>query len=147
MATKTHPATTKLQYDADGTPPFTDLTDITSVHPPNPKRGDSKNTHLASTSRTHTYQPSWIEPGECGFVGYFTQTQFNTLLGFFNTGTEYYWRVLLPLIDAQATNAYIAFNGYVNEIGLDEIKTDSDDLIMCPFKIKVSGLPTFSAGS
>lgn len=142
MADKTHGYGTKLQYDADGTPPFTDLTDLRGVTPPNPERGEAEITHLESAGMAREYMASWINTGEVPFTGYYTKAQFNTLLGFLAAGTTYYWRVLFPLIGAEATNGYVAFQGFVKKVGFDEITTEDDGTIKCPFTIKTTGSMT-----
>ncbi len=147
MATKTHPAGTKLQYDLDGTPPFTDVGELKKVKPPGMERADSLNSDLSVAGRVHTYQASWMEPGECEFEVYLTKAQHVILLGFHTAGTMYNWRVLYPLIDAEAVNGFHAFQAYFKKIEISEIDVESDDLIYCMLTLKVSGAITYTAAT
>jgi hypothetical protein len=147
VATKTKSYGFQLQYDADGTPPFTALTDIISCTPPVLERADIKISNLDSASSAHEYIPGWTEGGAVPFMGYFTKAQFNTLLGFLTAGTEYFWRAVPALISGESTNSHVAFKGYVRKIGIDEVNIDDDGKITCPFEVKVTGLPTFVSGA
>lgn len=147
MAAKTHPYTTKLQYDLDGAPPFTSLTDMVAVTPPNMERASAESTHLESPNQARENQPGWITGGPVPFRAYFTKAQLDTLEGFFTAGTILFWRALLPLLSGETTNSMWAFAGWVSKVGTDEISVEGDDLIECPFEIMTTGLPVFTAGS
>lgn len=146
MAAKTHVYQSKIQYDADGTPPFTDLADVKMIAPPNLTKGDVDITHLESTGHFREALPGWRVGEDATFDMYFTKTQFNVVLGFFNSETIYYWRILYPLISGESSNSMTAFQGYVKGIGFNQITTN-DEAIMCPVTIHPTTTPTFTAGT
>jgi hypothetical protein len=142
-----HPHTTQLQYDADGTPPFTAVADVVGITPPKMTKGDSKVTLLNAAAKVHSYIAGWRESGEIEATLFFEKAGFNTLLGFYNSDTVYYWRILFPLISGESTNSHLAFQGYVKGIEPGEVNTDSDDPVEYKVVIKVTGAVTFTAGS
>jgi len=152
MATKRHGYGTSILYDADGVAPFTAITDSTKIKIPKMSRAKSDSTHLESPNMAKEYlsgaNAGWIDTDDCVFEAYFTDTQFNTLLSFLVAGTEYFWRVNLPLISGQTNNPYVAMKGYVNSVEFIEIDKDSDDPIKVNFTVqRTTGLLTFTPGS
>lgn len=135
----TSTATAATQYVA--------YSDLLSVTPPSLERADVDDSDLDSASQAREYVAGWIEPGEVPFSGRFTKTQYNAILTDFAAGTNLYWRVDFPLIDSEAAKSMINFRGHVKAVGFDEANVDDDNLVTCQFAIKVTGLPTFTAGS
>jgi len=148
MATKTHSGGTTLGYDTDGTPPYTDIADLVRIKPPPRKRGKVKTTSIADANKVHSYIPGWREAGEIEFVGHFTKTQFATLNGFFDNETIYYWKVEFPFISGESTtHSNLVCQGFISEIDFDEITEGQDETVHVPFKVQITGLVTFTAGS
>lgn len=147
MATKTKSYGTVLSYSANGSS-YTALADIYSITPSTLECGDVKLTHLESTNYTHEYGAGWIEPGTIEFGGYFTKAQFNTLVGLLGATTDnYYWKVTFPLISGESNASTYVERGHLKKVGFDEINIDDDGKITCPFSVKVTGKPTFTAGT
>src|SRR5262245_33020114 len=147
MAIKTHSYSAKLQYSTTGAAPFTDLTDIKSITMPELERTAAEITHLESAGQWREYMRSWLNPGEIGFVGFFTKAQYSALLGLLTAGTTVAVNLLLPLIQAEATPSKMSGNGFVSGCGINEINTDDEGAITCPFKFKATGAWTFTAGT
>jgi hypothetical protein len=147
MATHTHPAGSLLSYDTDGVSTFTDLAELIAIMPASPKRQPSPNTNLESTDKIIKRTAGMIDPGEGSFRCYFTKTQYNTLIGFFDSGTEYYWKLSTPLIDTEATKSTLVWTGFVSSVEWESIERDSDDKLAVTFAITNTSKPTFTAGS
>jgi hypothetical protein len=148
MATKTKSYGAKLSYVSSGTS-YTDLTDIISITLPNLERADVDLTHLESGNNYREYGGGWIEPGTIEFEGYFTKTQFSTLKATLLDGGSdgYSWKVTFPLISGESTASTLVATGYLKSIGSNAIDSSPDGRITCPFAVKVTGKPTFTAGS
>lgn len=147
MATHTFPAGTLLSYDTDGVSTYTDLAEIISITPAQLKREPSPNTNLESTDRIIARTAGMIDTGEASFRVYFTKTQFNTLLGFFASGTAYYWKVSFPLIDSESTKSIAVWQGYISGVDFESIERDSNDKISVNFTMTNTATITFTAGS
>lgn len=146
MAEKVHPYTSVLAFSTNDSS-YTDISDAASIIPPRASKGKSKTTHLISTAKTEEYIPGWRESGEIDCVAYFHKTQFAVLLGQYQSDTIYYYRVTFPVITGETTGSRIKAQGFITDIGFDELNVDSDDAIKVPFKIKLTGPLTFTAGS
>lgn len=147
MATKTKNYGTKLSYSATGSV-YTDLTDLISVTPPTMTRADVKVSHLESASQAHEYLAGWVEGGEVAFVAYFAKSQFNTLFtSLLASSDSYYWKVTFPLISGETSNSTLVIRGHLKEVAPAEANIDDDGKLTVAFKVKTSGLPTFTQGS
>jgi len=146
LAAKLHPYTTKLYYDADGADPYTELTDLIECTPPNTTSGDCETTHLSSAGAAREYIAGWIEGGVVPFAGYFAKTQFTQLRTMLTGRLTWYFRITLPLLSTETTPSKVECQGHVHSIAFDQVTID-DNAIRCPFEMKVTGLPTFTAGS
>jgi hypothetical protein len=151
MAQKTHPYLSVLQYSSDGIVAYTALTDIKLITPNAIERGTSKITNLSSTNQWHEYLAGWKEPGKIAFAIYYHQTQFNTVFGtLFALSSQtapYFWQILFPLLTGQSNNAYLKFQGILNEIKFNEMTIENDDAITCPCSLQATSQVTFTAGS
>lgn len=146
MATKTHSYTSKISYSSTGSS-YTDITDCRLITPPNMEVGDVDTTHLESASAAKEYIAGWLEGGEVPFEIHFHKTQFDTIRTIFTGRTTYYWKITLPLISGESTPSSFVIQGHVKSFGFSEISSDSDDTLRVPITVKVTGLPTFTAGS
>lgn len=147
MATKTKSYGAVLSYSSNGSS-YTALSDLYSITPPTLEAADLKLSTLESTNYTHEYAAGWIEPGECSFAGYFTKAQYSTLIGLLGSTTDnYYWKVTFALISGETTASTLVLRGHLKTVGFDEINIDDDGKITCPFVVKVTGKPTFTAGT
>jgi hypothetical protein len=147
MASKTKSYGAVISYSAAGTS-YTALSDIISITPPTLEAADLKVSHLESASYTHEYLAGWTEPGEIAITGYFTKTQFATLLGLQGgTSDGYYWKVTTALIGTETTANTLISRGHLKKVGFDEINSDDDGKITCPFAVKVTGKPVFTAAT
>lgn len=142
-----HPYGCELAFDADGTPPFTSLTDMSNIKLPDMEVGSSNDTHLKSPDFTKEESGSWLDPGQLECKAYFTQAQFAQLYTMLKDRKKYFWEYTYPLLSTQTVGAVFEFRGRVNKIGFDDMVESDDGKIMCPFSIKVSGLPTFTPGA
>lgn len=140
-------AGTTLSYSTTSGGTYTVLAAVKSITPPSPKRAEADATALDSPNMTREKMPSWANSGDCSFTAYFGKTQFAALLGFFTAATLLYWKVTFPMVGAEAAGSVFPFSGYVTEVGFDQISTDDQGIVMCPFKIAVTGLPTFTPGA
>ncbi len=140
-----HPFGAALYYDADGSDPYTEITGVKAINGLDVTIGESKTTHLKSTGAANTYEPGWIEPGNNTFKLFLVKAMLTTLYGL--KRTSLYYRITLPLIGSETTPSKWEFQGFFNKYGMPEFDADSDDQIMIDCGIKVSGLPTFTAGS
>lgn len=147
MATHSHPAGSYISYDADGTPPYTDLAEIISIDAPEVAREPSVDTKLESTDKIKITTPGMKDPGESGFVVYMTKTQVATLIGFYNSGTTYYWKITFPLIDSESTASILVWQGWVMSYKAEQVEAESNDKWRVNFRIKNTTMPVFTAGS
>jgi hypothetical protein len=131
----------------------TPLSALAKIKLPSAKRAIVNTYDLATTStitstpQVKTSQPGWFDTDKIDVVAYFTQAQFTALLNLFEAGTEYYWQCTLAVASGQMTPANLQFPGYISEIGIDELNTDDDNLVMVPFSIKINDIATFTGGS
>ena len=149
MAVKRKKFGTVLAYSTNDSS-YTDLTDLARVKWPKFESEDAEITHLSSPNQTKEYlaDGGWKDTDLLEVEAYFTETQFNTLLGKVNTQVEEYWRMTMPTISGQTTGPRVKLQGYVKSHEIPEISFDSSAPIMCAFTIKRStALPTFTAGA
>lgn len=145
MAGKIHSFGAILQYDLDGTPPYTALTDIARIKPPNVQVGSSEVTHLESVSAFREFQPGWGDGGEITFRCYMTKAQVAILYGFVRV--LYYWRVLFPLLTGETVNSMWTAQGFITNFDSQEVTIDGEVTAMVDITLKITGKPAFAAGT
>jgi hypothetical protein len=145
MAQKMHSYGAKLQYDADGTPAYTDISDVLSVDPPKAKADASETTHLESTAAWKEFIPGFIEAGEFSWMGYVHKTMFNTLYTTIYVGRlTYYWKILFAVITGETTGSSMIWQGFISEIGVEEIK---DEAVKYSATTQITGSIAWTSGS
>jgi hypothetical protein len=134
---------TKFYYDLDGTPPYTELADVKSISGPEITVEIKERPKLALTDGYKEYCAGFKDGGEISLTLYFTKAQYalvkDTLFA-----ELYYYKVEFPLVDSETTNSILVARGILRKVGLE---IPEDDFITVPVAIKVTGKPTFTAGS
>ena len=145
--------TTALNYNSTFGGGYTPLSSMMKITSPKAKVATVKTNDLGTLGTAtglgavNTYQRGLADCGQLDAVAFFTQSQYATLLSFFEAGTELYWQIVLPKVGGQGTGANIIWPGFVMELGIDEINTDDENLVMLPFSIKVNDYPSYTAGA
>lgn len=140
----THPFGGRLQRSSNGSS-YTNVATVRSITPPSVKIGTSDATHLTSTNAFKEKNPGWGDGGDCKFKLIFDKSEYDTLYGLLRS--THYWKVLLPLIGAEANNTNWVFQGHITEIAVDEFSATSDDPIMADVTVDITGKPTYVAGT
>lgn len=154
MATKTPQRGGSLEYSTNGSA-YTVISDIRSFKTPPLTFGDVEITTLDSADGCREYMQGWGDGGTGTLVLYFAKTQFATFYDNIAFGTSshtgstrtFWWRAKAKLIGTEATNSRLDFQGHVSAIEWDEMTIDGDGAVTVPISFKVTGKPTFTAGS
>lgn len=139
-----HPYGSVLAYSTDGGSNYTDLVEIVLATPPDLQRDEAKATVLDSPAFAEECVPSWIKLGEMPFEVFYTEDQFEDLLGFFFDGPIYHWRISLPLLDGQVTPGRIVVRGFLNKFKLSEAKAEENNLFSSPSAIRIATADDFA---
>ncbi len=142
----THPYTGKLSYSTDNVT-YTDFSSIISVKAPDLTKGDTDITVLSSTGEAKEYMAGWRESGEVGLTLQFLAAIMTTVMGFYQSNTNYYWKVSCPLIAAETLPSRIVSFGFLKSISLSEMKAGEDNVVSIPITIKCSGPVTYTAAT
>ncbi len=124
---KLMPYGSDLSYSNDGGTTYTVLGEIMLIHPPSPTIDKASATVLDSPGAIKEFLSSWGELGVVPFGAFFTQAQYNTLLGYLLGGASRYWRVRLPLLAGQATPAKFVFQAFLTKLEFSEGKAEENN--------------------
>ncbi len=144
MATTTYLGT--LQYDSGGGV-YVDVGQIVDFTSHVAEVTDVKTSHLASTSATHEYLPGFIEPGTVSFTLNFVKTDYTTLHGHLLARQTRNYKIRLNDGSTASNGSNTVFLGYVKSLGKGQLSTDATAPIQATGSLKVSGVPTYTAGS
>jgi hypothetical protein len=146
--TQVHTWDTRLSYDADGTPPYTDLTGIKNIGGPGISWSSVDETTLQSANKFREFAQGLGDGGEVTFTCYASKTRINTVYGTLAAANgangNWYFRVEWPLLSGESNRTRWDITGFVTN--LSETHEEDND-IMFDVTIKISGKPTFTQGS
>lgn len=132
-----------LQYDSGGSV-YVDIGELVEFTPQKRSAQDVKDSHLASPGATHTYQPGFLEPGEISFRINFKKTDYATLDSHYKGRAKRNYRVRYNDGTTATTGSNMVGEGYVKELGDEQLSRDSDNPIQTIGVIKASGVWTFT---
>ncbi len=121
---------------------FTAVAQVTEISPPETTVGEAKVTHLLSPNAFHEYIASLGEGGEGSFKFLFAKTLAATLRTMQAGRLTYYWQVTFP--DGTSQGSTLVFQGHIKGLGT---MVPMEEKVECEIKIKVTGLPVFTAGT
>ncbi len=142
----THPYTGKLSYSTDNVT-YTDFSSIVSIKAPDLTKGDTDITVLSSTGEAKEYMAGWRESDKIDATLMFVAATMTTLIGFYQSNTNYYWKISCPLIAAETLNSRLICSGFLKSISLSEMKAGEDNMITIPVTIKNTGVVTYTAAT
>jgi len=146
MADKTHPFGLTLEYDIDNAgDDYVAVGDIIAVTPPSISFGSAETTVLDSANAFKEYIASWGDGGDISFTIRFAKAQLAALYALVRV--TYYWKIKFPLVGSESTESEWLAQGFITAIDTSEGSAESDDVFDVDVTIKVTGKPTFTAGS
>lgn len=145
MACKLTSKGTKLYYDSDGTPPYTQLSAVASLTGPTVTRSFEEQTELDSTGDWEEFCKSFRNGGQLVAQLYSKRSVLTILYNTIEPATTaYYWKVLFPLESGDSVESSLIFQAWIESIGLE---VPDKGNIMTPLTLKVTGSVTYTAGS
>jgi hypothetical protein len=123
------------------------LGSLTKIEPPKGKVGDMNYSDLSVPNATHVFAPGWITSGELGATINFDKTNTGAIYGYYSARTVLFFKLRYNDGTGPTTGSVWAFTGYFNECGEESFSKDEDNPLQTSFKIKISGLPTFTAAT
>lgn len=140
-----HSALGTLQYTDTAATAFTDIGEIIKFGGPKVKVNPVKTTHLASANQAHEYIAGFADGGEVAATINFKRADSTTLYGFYRTNKTMRVRYNdTTTLTGATTGSKWDFTAFWTEFG-DE--TPEDDRITTTVNWKISGKPSFTAGS
>lgn len=125
-------------------PTMTAFGQATNIQVPESKTTAINATRLNQANKYKRSRPGLIDPGELQFDGYFDKTDFATLKGYEEAGTEFWIQVAIPEPDDATHLSTWSAHGFISSLG---VAAQEDDGIMCPVSFHVNGKPQFTAYS
>lgn len=132
---------TRLYMSPDGVT-YTELVDLKQLgEPGNADAPDVDVTPLNPTTNYREYLVGMLTSSDFTFQQYFTATRFNALYARLRLNT--YWRIVLPDL---TTGSKLEFQAKLKKCSLTGLG-NPDDPLLIDSSMKISGEPTFTAGS
>lgn len=136
----------KIQYDADGTGVYTDVSELVSFTPPDGVTTDSPGHNINSAGRIKATIAGMISLDTMSMLCRYNTAQYIALLAIQAAGTTYYWRIQFPLLTGQTTQGdRVDFQGYLSRVGGPA--GGDDDTVNQTIDVKPTTLPTITVGS
>jgi hypothetical protein len=132
---------TKIGYSLTSGGALTDIAEVVSITPPKYEVTDIESTHMQSTNKWKTYQAGLKEGGETEVTIHFDKVLYATLHGTL-FGVDYFYGITFN--DGVSAGSVLKFPGYLKSVGPT---VEIDGLTTVTLTIKVSGEPTFTAGT
>ncbi len=139
-AQPSHSFSCDLTFDTTYGGTYAAVGTIQSITPPKMSANSVKTTNLKSTSAFHTYMAGFIDAGEATIKMDFDKTATGALNTKFIARTLASWK-----ITASDSGSTIVFDGFIKDLQMFDVP--EDDRLTGEMTIKVSGKPTFTAGS
>jgi hypothetical protein len=132
-----------IQYDADGTPPFTDIGGVKSITynglTTEVKDADSL------TSWFKEKCPGKLDGGQITFTVKMTKARLTILVDMQKARTMDYWRVIFPTLDTESAPSHWEATGFITSVGT-EFPEDGGEVTV-PVTVEVTGEPDFVEGT
>jgi hypothetical protein len=147
MSNELHVKGTTLEVDVAGGTTYVPLGRLKELTPPPKKRGAAETTNMSSADDYREFIPGWKEGGEPEFTLYFYDTDFATLDSLFESGATARWRMAPPVRSGQTVPPRFVALAWIMELSPPQKSVDGDNVWETNVKLKITGKPTFSAGS
>jgi hypothetical protein len=131
---------TTIGYATTSGGSYTSLAEVVSIDFPEFSVDDIETTHMLSTNKWKTFQAGLKDGGELGVTIHWDKTVMTTVMGTL-LAADYFWKVTFNDI---TTGSTMIVPGYIKGVGAE---TPLDDIVTVALTIKVSGEPTYAAGS
>jgi hypothetical protein len=127
---------------AETIPSMTAFGQATNITIPESKTTAISATRLNQTNKYKRFRAGLIDPGNLTFDGFFDKTEFNTLKGYEENGTEFWIQICIPEPDSTTNLSTWSAHGFIVSLG---IAVEEDNGIMVPVAFQVNGKPQFTA--
>lgn len=134
---------TRFYYSSDGVT-YTELSDMKELTVPSPDEPDVDVTPLVANDDAREFRLALQVAGELDGKQFFTKTRFAALVAI--KRTNLYWRLRFPDTTTVANQSKLEWRGWL-KTPTRSPATNPDDPITIDFKVKVTGLVTFTAGT
>lgn len=108
--------------------------EVVTITPPSPKVSAQKTSNLSTPSKTDTFLPGFIDPGEASFEANYNKADFLRLVAL--VGASKTWIASSP----DGTPMAHTFTGFVSDG--PEVTYEGDTVVKTKWKVKVSGAVT-----
>ena len=136
----------KLYYSTDNVS-FTVLSDMKQIGAAgSPERPDADVTPLDPSDLYREFKQGLATSGECECMQFYNKTRMTLLDGYFSANTILYWRIVLPDATLEANRSKVQFAARIKRLTTSTFD-DPDKPVTIDFNLKISGKPTFTAGS
>lgn len=116
----------------------------TNITVPESKTTAISATRLNQTNRYKRYRPGLIDGGVLTFDGFFDKSDFTTLKGYEEAGTEFWIQIGIPEPDDATHLSTWSAHGFVTSLG---VGVEEDNGIMVPVGFQINGKPQYTAYS
>ena len=147
MAAKTHQKKCKVYLDSAGGTSYTQYGDLRAIMMPDKTRGTADSTVMESTDDYREIIPGWKEGGEPTLRFAFHKTQYALLDAIFEADTIARYQFKFPLLTGETNNSLFTFLAVITKLGHPEKSTEGDEIWETELTLKISGKPTFTAGT
>ena len=135
---------TRLYYSADGVS-YTELTDMQAIGtPPSPDAPEVDVTPLADSSDYRQFALGLAVAGEMDCKQFYNKTRAAAIIALFRLNK--YWKIIYPDNATPSLSSSTTFRGWLKQYMMPGA-ANPDDPAVIGFKIKLTGAPTFTAGS
>lgn len=149
MAVKSLFAGTELAMDPAGGTTYTAIADLRAISSVSPKR-DTVDVTVADSANGYMefIGKSFRDGGEIKLTVFMHKTQYATLKNEFDdSASNPSFRFSFPTITGETTPSRFTFTGVITELSIPERSTEDSEAWTVEVTIKVTGKPTFTAGS
>lgn len=147
MATKLAVKSTIVQLDPAGGSTYADIADLVAIMPVEKTRGFTETTVMESANGYREYLASFKDGGQPKIRLRFHKTQYATLDTAFEADTICTWKFKFPLLAGEITASAFTFSAFIGKLGFPEKSAEGTDNWECEVELRISGKPTFAAGS
>ena len=131
-----------LSYSTTSGGTFTPIAELSEMVPPKTVVKDAEVTRYDSPGETEEFVTGYRNGGEPTFKANFLKAQYAILYGMI--GTPFYWKFQFNDGTVPTTGSVIECYGWINEMGAE---VPMKEKVSCTLKMRISGLPTFTAGT
>lgn len=134
-----------VEYDEDGTPPFTALGDVLSWDYNGITVEVNQDTALDAAAQFREKCPGFLDGTNFSFSLKFKKAKLTTLVDYAKARTILYWRFKVPPLPTESSPSYWAPQAFITQLGT-AVPEDGGQVTV-PVTIEVTGEPDFVEGT